>query len=237
MSATEGEEQGRVGLSRSAPAPAPCRSQLARSGDQVPHGRLEAAEAEVEPRRVVEQRAREAVALRIAVAGGPFDRRPAGIRQAEQAGDFVERFAGRVVDRAAQRREIGRAFAAVQVRVPAADDQADAGKHVAAARQPAGVDVGLQVIHGQQRQVAGDAQRLGRGQPDQQRPGQARRVGHGDRVEVGERDVRLCEAPRRSPAGSARRGPARRSPARRRRTARAAGPAKRRPTTAPRAGR
>ena len=40
----------------------------------------------------------------------------------------------------------------------AADDQADAGKHVAAARQPAGVDVGLQVIDGHQRQVRRRAQ-------------------------------------------------------------------------------
>ena len=132
--------------------------EFAGAGDQIAHGRLQAAEAEVEPVGVVQQRPRKAVFGWVAAAGRSFDRRPAGIRQAEQAGDFVERLAGRIVDRAAQRREIGRAGAAIEVRMAAAYDQANAGKHIAAAGQPAGVDVGLQMIDRHQRQIRRPAQ-------------------------------------------------------------------------------
>ena len=53
----------------------------------------------------------------------------------------------------------------------------------------AGVDVGLQVIHGQQRLVDRHAEGLGRHEPDQQRAGQSRRIGHGHGVDVGQRQV------------------------------------------------
>ena len=62
--------------------------------------------------------------------------------------------------------------------MPAADDQAEAGKNVLSVAgvyggDAAGVDVGLQVVHGQQRLVDRHAEGLGRHQPDQQRPGQS----------------------------------------------------------------
>ncbi len=82
-----------------------------------------------------------------------LNRRAAGKGQAQQAGDLVERLAGGVVDRAAQQLEVQRPAAVIQARVPAADDQADAGKDVLAGRQAAGVDMGLQVIDGHQRHV------------------------------------------------------------------------------------
>ena len=115
--------------------------------------------------------------------------------------------------------------------MPAADDQADAGKHVAAARQPAGVNVGLQMIHRHQRQIRGPRTASW---PPSVRP-TASRPAPAYWPPPPRRD-RPASAPpsaalRRSPAESARRGPARRSPAPRRRTARAAHPATPRPTT------
>ena len=125
--------------------------------------------------------------------GGALDRRPAGIRQPEHGGHLVEGLAGRVVDGSAQELEIQRPAATVQAAVAAADDQAHAGKDVALGRQPAGIDVGLEVIDGHQRDLPGDADRLGGHQADQQRAGQAGRVGHGHGVDVGQRQARLAQ--------------------------------------------
>ncbi len=71
--------------------------------------------------------------------------------------------------------EIEAPSAAIQARVPAADDQADAGKDVAA-RAPAGRRrVRVQVVDRRPAACQRQAQRLGGGQADQQRAGQARR--------------------------------------------------------------
>ena len=92
--------------------------------------------------------------------------RPAGVGQAQHSRHFVKGLAGRVVDRRAEQREVQRSLAAVQTRMPAADDQAHAGEDVVGAGgHAAGVDVGLQVIHGQERPVDGHAEGLGRDQP------------------------------------------------------------------------
>ena len=135
---------------------------------------------------------------------------------------------------AAQQLEIQRAQAAIEAGVAAADDQADAGKDLLrAAGQPAGVDVGLQVVDGHQRDVAGP--RTGSwpppGPPAASRPAPAcwPRPRRRDRRAT----VRPAAAPRRSPAGSAPGGPARRSPAPRRRSAGAGRPARRPPNRAP----
>ncbi len=137
----------------------------------------------------VDQRAGQGEGPRIAPSGRPFDRRAARKRQAQQAGDLVERLAGRVVDRASQQFEFQRRCAAIQAGVAAADDQAQARKDVASGGQAAGVDVGLQMIDGHQRQASGQAQGLGGRQADQQRTGQPRRVGDRDRVELIESDA------------------------------------------------
>ena len=128
--------------------------------------------------------------------------------------------------------------AAIQARMAAADDQADAGKDVVARCQrgrrrcgPADDSTATSGL------PMATHKRFGRRQADQQRAGQPGRVGHGHGVEIVPASGRPGAASRRSPAESARRGPARRSPAPRRRTARAARPAKPRPTRAPPAGR
>ena len=113
----------------------------------VQHGRLQPAEAEVEPAGF-EQRARKPERLRIAAAR-PRARRP-GRREteAEDGRDLVERLAGRVVERRAEQLEVERRTAVEQDGVAAADDQADAREDVAPGGEPAGVDVGLDVVDG-----------------------------------------------------------------------------------------
>ena len=74
--------------------------------------------------------------------GLALDGGPAGKAEAEQARHLVERLAGRVVDACApSSSKSQRRPAMEQGRVPAADDQADARKDVAARGEPAGVDV------------------------------------------------------------------------------------------------
>jgi len=124
---------------------------------------------------------------RIARLGGARNRRAAWIGQSQHTGHLVERFARRVVDRAAQRPELERTDAMIQAAVPAADDQSHARKNVPAAGDLTGIDVGVQVVHGHQRLVQGQAQSLGRHQAHQQRTGQARRIGHRDGVHVVQR--------------------------------------------------
>ncbi len=79
-----------------------------------------------------------------------------------------------------------------QLRVAAADHQAEeregrlGGQRLArpGIGQPVGVDVALDVVHADQRQVVRDAQRLGEVHADQQRADQAGAAGHRHRVEV-----------------------------------------------------
>src|SRR3972149_6704767 len=71
----------------------------------------------------------------------------------------------------------------------AADDEGH-GREVwrlgllAGIEQPAGVDVALQVVHGHEGPVVEEGERLGHGQPDQQRAGEPGPEGHGDGVDV-----------------------------------------------------
>ncbi len=94
---------------------------------RVQNGRLDAAEAELEP-ILVEERPRKVVGARIAVGRLAFDRRTAGETEAKEGRHLVERLAGRVVAGAAEQVESEGRAAMEQRRVTAADDQADAGK-------------------------------------------------------------------------------------------------------------
>src|SRR5262249_42743252 len=69
----------------------------------LPDRRLEPTEAEVEP-AALHARARKADRAGVAVAGQAIDHRPAGIAEAEDLRDLVERLADRVVARAAEAR-------------------------------------------------------------------------------------------------------------------------------------
>jgi hypothetical protein len=158
----------------------------------VQHGGLQPAEAEIEP-VFADERPREIECGRVAAARELLDRRSPRIRQPEHLGDLVERFADGVVDRGADQPQLDGSFAVVQVRVSPADDEADRGKHVAPGGHPAGVDVGGNVIHADERDSQHRRQSLRRRQPHQQRADQPRLHGNGDGGEVGKLHVRLSQ--------------------------------------------
>ena len=66
----------------------------------------------------------QAERLRVALARKRFERRAAGVTEAEHAGDLVERFARSVIPRAAEEREGTIVFHAHDVAVPAGGHEA-----------------------------------------------------------------------------------------------------------------
>ena len=132
----------------------------------------------------------EADRLRVAVGGDAVDLRPAGVGQAEQAGDLVEGLARRVVDGLAEQLDVGDEVAHVQQRgVPARDEQGDGRQLEVAAvvAQHVGADVPDEVVDGVEGLAGGERERLGRADPDHERAGQPGAARHRDRVELVER--------------------------------------------------
>ena len=72
----------------------------------------------------------------------------------------------------------------IQARVAAADDQAHARKHFFIAGEPASVDVGLEVVDGQERNSPGQANCLGGYESHEQGAGQAGRIGNRHGIDV-----------------------------------------------------
>ena len=75
----------------------------------------------------------------------------------------------------------------------AADYEPDARKDILVERDFARVNVRLKMIDRDERQIIGDAKRLGRRKTDQQGSGEPRLVNDGDRVEIAGRKIRLFE--------------------------------------------
>ena len=86
--------------------------------------------------------------------------------------------------RAAQILKIVRRFASVKATVTAANDQTNTRERISTARHAAGIDVGMQVIDCNQRDVQGQAKCLGGNQSDQQRASQTWGVCDSDSVYV-----------------------------------------------------
>ena len=121
---------------------------------------------------------------------GPLDRRAAGIRQAEQPADLVERLARGVVDRLAEEpvREVVAHLD--EERVAARDDQGDEREdrllalRLAGIEQPGRVEVALEVVDADERLVVDEGERLREVDPDEERAREARPVRDRDRVDV-----------------------------------------------------
>ena len=118
------------------------------------------------------------------------DGRAAGVAEAEVAGDLVEGLAGRVVDRGAEHAVPPVALHQHEQRVPAGHEQDHEGQLEVGLLQQRGVEVGLEVVDGDERHVPRQGQRLGRRHADQERPDQPGTVGGGHGVDL---------APRRRP--------------------------------------
>jgi hypothetical protein len=159
------------------------------------HRGLDAAEAEVEAVSVrgrFEARAREARRAGVALLGERIDRAAAGIAEAEQLGDFVERFAGGVVARRPEQRIIAERARQIEARMAAGDEQRDVRQRDRALelhRQ----EVALEMVDADERQLPRVGDGLGRAQADEQRADQSGTVGGGDGIDLVERERRLVQ--------------------------------------------
>ena len=168
------------------------------------------------------QPAREVDGDAVAAARGPVDVRTARERQAEQPGDLVERLARGVVDRRAHRLDAdGHVGDLEQAGVAAGDQHRQAGLGQRAVLELVDGDVGGEVVDAVDRLAEPDRERLGAGDADQQRAGEAGAAGHRDRVDVVERDAGGLAGPLDRRAPSPRGAPGWRPRARRRRSGRA----------------
>ena len=155
-------------------------------------------------------------------AGEGVDPGTAGIAEAEELGDFVEGFAGGVVNGAADEGVMPRAVGGVreiEMRVAAGDDEGEGcasarrtvlidpspnrvtGVSLDALRLCRGfalveqdrVDVAFEMIDGDEWEVVGEGESLGVGDADEKRSGEAGAGGDGDGVEIGEREAGFGE--------------------------------------------
>lgn len=138
--------------------------------------------------------AREAEGGRGTQFGCLVDGRAAGVGQAQQAADLIERLARGVVERRPQHLIAAVVGHQDQLGVAAADDEvqhgkADVGRVLG---QPQRVNVSLDVVDAQQRQVAADGQPLGHVHAHQQRADQPRPAGDGHAIEVVEAQMGLA---------------------------------------------
>ena len=110
---------------------------------------------------------------------------PPGNGRPEQPGHLVERLAGRVVDGGAERVDpAGDVLDPEQAGVAAADQHRQARLGQRAVLELVDGDVGGEVVDAVDRLAEPERQRLGGGDADEQRPGQAGAVGDRDRVDV-----------------------------------------------------
>ena len=138
----------------------------------------------------VQQRARQVKAALAPMRGLGLDRGAAGLRQGQQLGDLVEGFAGGIVDRAAQTREILRAVDAQELAMPARDQQHQIGI-VDAVGQARRQRVPRQMVHADQRQPGSGGDALGAHHTRHHPADQPRPRGDGDPVQVGQLQARL----------------------------------------------
>ena len=160
--------------------------------DRVQERRLEAAEAEVEP-RIVGHRARELERGGIAFGRLALDRRATRVAKPEQTRRLVECLAGRIVERLAELLVPVVGGHPGEQRVAPARDQAEERGLERLRLEEIGRDMALQVIDACEGLGGRRSERLRRADPDQQRPDQPRAAGDRERVDVAEPDLGLGE--------------------------------------------
>ena len=124
------------------------------------------------------------MAVRVALDRDAVDGRAARVAEAEEAGHLVEGLAGGVVDRGAEHLVLAVALHVHEQRVAARHEQHHERQLEVGLLEQRRVEVGLEVVDGDERHVPGQRQRLGRGHADEQRADQAGAVGGGHRVDV-----------------------------------------------------
>ena len=158
------------------------QGQVRAPGQLLGHGGFETAEAEIQV-VVVDVGARKQARIGLNALRQLIQVAPAGIGQVEQLGHLVKGLARCVVQGASEQLESQRAVHAVQMRVPAGDQQAES-RVAQLGFESWGQQVRVQVVHAEELCSRGQAQALGKGQAHQQRAQQARPARHGHGVDV-----------------------------------------------------
>ena len=159
---------------------------------QIEDRRLDPGKGEVEG-VPAQERARQDHGIGIPLAGLAFHRGSPRVGKAENGGDLVEGLADRIVLRPADHpsrvllddRDLA---------VPSRHDDSQVGEGDMLPRQRRGLQVRLQVIDADQRDIPGPGQSLGGGHSDQQRPDEPRSVSDRNRGNLRGRDARFAQA-------------------------------------------
>ncbi len=107
--------------------------------------------------------------------------------------DLVECLARRVVDGLTQQAVLRIAFDDHDHRVTARDDEHREGQLDVRILEPGRVQMRLEMVHADVRDIEGERERLGRTHADEERTGETRAVARGDGIDVGEARTRLHE--------------------------------------------
>ena len=140
----------------------------------------------------------EVEGLGVALPGQPVDYRAARVGKPHDLGALVEGFARGVVDRRADDLHVERGVHAHDLRMPAADEQAQerevgVGQRTVREVDEVGEDVPLEVVDLDHRDVAGDGEALGERHAHEQRPDESGAAREGDGVDVGGREPGVAQ--------------------------------------------
>ena len=137
------------------------------------------------------KRAVKTVGVGVALLGQFFKLRPPGVRQAEDARNFVERFASSVVARAAEQLHLPIRIDVNDVRMAARSHQADKRRVQIFVRDEVRGNMAFDVVHGNEGLLRGVGKPLGVGDPHEQRADQSGAVGHRHGVDIINRHICL----------------------------------------------
>jgi hypothetical protein len=151
---------------------------------RLAHRRLQPGKGEIEP-RLANERPGKIEPLRVSGPCHAFDRRPAGIRQAQQLGRLVEGLAERVVDGRTPTLVIVHAAHQDELRMAAGDEQHQIGEGEPV-RQPRRQRVTLEMVDGIEWLARRAGNRLAGHEPDEEAADQPRPARRGDGIEIAE---------------------------------------------------
>ena len=160
--------------------------------DEVQRRRLEAREGHIE-RNAAELGVRHGIFVFVAGLRRLVERRAAGIRHPDHAGDLIKAFPCRVVTRGAEDMEFRVVLHVDDQRMPAGDDEAQKRRFQIRVRQIVGRDMPADMVHRDERHAEAVGRGLGKVDADEHRADQPRRVGDGDGVDVLPGQVRLVK--------------------------------------------
>ncbi|MCK7541387.1 MAG: hypothetical protein MZV63_66115 [Marinilabiliales bacterium] len=151
--------------------------------DDLQRGRFEPAEAEIEA-PVLRPGHGEGEGLGVAALAQLFDHRPAGIAEAEELGDLVERLPRGVVARPAEELVRKRLVHLIEGRVSARDEKPQHGIGDGGILEEAGLEVGIEVVDADEGFLVIVGQALGERETDEKRADEPGALGHGEEIDL-----------------------------------------------------